>query len=369
MAKKPAAKPKPTPAPAPAPAPNANTSGSYPAAGPRPDSPYIQQAQQNLQQQVSSGGINQAQADAELARLRGQAAQTTPNTSPNIKLNDPGSVIQAATDTARQVTPQGQLLTNPNQNNAFGSSQVTIDPVTGQPTVNQNLSQGNQDVVKGTQGSAVNASNVLGGILGQGGAYQNAVNHAGPQQGPSQDLINSIYGHLTKDTGQAYGREKEQLDQTLTQRGIPVGSQAYSNAMHDLDTRYDNLKSDAMNTATTNAYGQSVNQQNANTNSLQGIAGSVNPLNSLQSTGYFDPKLQGFQSVGFQQPDVNSIFNTVTGQNIAKGNNQTALQVAQTQTAGQKAVAGINANSATNVANISATHFNSTPPGSLSLAQ
>lgn len=290
--------------------------------------PGLQAAKDSLTQQVARGDIQQWQADAEYNRLAGLAAQTSPTVNPNTPLVTAADVLNTTSQAAQGGAVAGNLLTNANQVNPFGSQNVSVDPITGQPIVTQGLSQGNQNVVNGIQGSSVNASNVLGGLL-SGGAFNNAVNAAGAQSGPSSELMDAIYGSLTKDTENQYKREREQAEQTLANRGIPIGSEAYSNYMKDLDTRYNDIRSNARNQAVQQGYNTSISQQGANTNSLNALTGTFNPLNSLSAGGYFNPNFQGFQSVGYNQPDVGQVFNTLTGHQIATEGNTSAMDIAK----------------------------------------
>lgn len=329
--------------------------------------PALQKAQLDLQGQVNAGGINQATADNELYRQQGLADTTNPQPDKNVPLDTASDVIKATSDVARNVTPQGQLLTNANQSNPFGSQTVTIDPVTGQPIVNQSLSQGNQNVVNATQGTAVNASGALNGILGQngqGGALQSAVSAAGPQSGPSQQLIDSIYGQLTQRTDKQYAQDRAKAESTLANRGIPVGSEAYNNQMEQLNAQYDSIKSNAQNQAVQNAYGTSISQQGANTASLGAISGAVSPLSSLQSSGYYNPNLQGFQSVAYQQPNVGEVFNTLTGEKVAAANNAAGIEQSKISAGATLGAAGIAADASKSNAATAASVASQPKPGS-----
>lgn len=205
--------------------------------------------------------------------------------------------VNSGLETARASTAAGNLLTNPNQINDFGASYTTIDPLTGQPTVRQVLSEGNQGVVRGTQNAAVNSSNVLSGLL-QGGNFAALTDSAG-NPAPESSFSKALYSQLTNGVDEQQRQEQAQLDQTLRNRGIPVGSQAYTNEMQRFDKRYDDIKSNAKNQAVTGSVG-------AATNLLQ-------PLTNTGTSGYYNPSFQGFNSVGYNGPDTNSIYGTLTG--------------------------------------------------------
>lgn len=326
---------------------------------------YLNGVKNDLQTQVNQGYIPQATADTEYQRRQNEAAAMSPGqqeaalkayqdlkagktdlqgfdkqlyqnqvaadvTAPQPAKETPlvtaSDVIKATSDTAANTTPAGNILTNPNQETAFGNQTVTTDPITGQPIVKQELSEGNQKVVDKSQDTAVTAGNALGGLLGQNGSLQQFINNAAPQSGPSQDLINAIYGNLTTGFQSQKAREQEQLSQTLQNRGIPVGSDAWKNAQDDFALNWNQKEGNARNTAVTNAYGQAVAQQGANTQSLSALTGTLNPLGALQGAGYYAPNLQQFASVGYNQPNVGDIFNTLTGQQIAAAQNATEIE-------------------------------------------
>lgn len=298
------------------------------------------------QQMVAAGQINQSQMDMELQRLSsmepdaikqqypefagvqappGTEGSTvsgpatvpgpvTPSTTlPNIgvnnemPLNTGQEVINAGFNVGRLGTTAGNILTNPNQVSQFGSQFTTVDPLTGQPKVEQVLSEPNQQVVGGIQGNAVSANQALGGILG-GGVFGSLTN--GGAGVPQSNYENAIYNQLTRGQDEQKAREKEQLDQTLANRGIPVGSKAYSTAMADLDTRYDKIFSGARNQAVTGANSQALSASQV----LSGLGGQ----------GFMQPNFQGFQSVGYQQPNAEQVFGQV--QSNALSNRQITSQ-------------------------------------------
>ena len=256
--------------------------------------PQLQQAQSNLSAQVAGGLISQGQMDAELNRLR---MQTNP-AGAGMSFSSPSDVINTTFGAAATGQQQGNLLTNPNQVNPFGSQTVTFGP-DGQPTVTQGLSQGNQNVVGGIQGNAQAANSglnpLIGYLSGMGGdsAYQDA-----------------YYNQLTKGFGDQKAREGEQLSQSLAQRGIPVGSAAYNDQMKQFNTRYDDMYSNARNQAITGSSQQALQ--------------SAGLLSGIGQAGFMNPSFQGFTPVGYQQPDIGGLFGTLTQQGIA--NAQIAAQ-------------------------------------------
>lgn len=219
---------------------------------------------------------------------------------------------------------QGQTYTGP-----LGSSNVTLDNK-GRPTITQTGSAGQNAALGGLEGSSAAASGALQGGLA-GGIFQSLWNpSAAGGPAPMSNYENAIYGQLTQGLDRQKQQEQEQLEQTLAQRGIPVGSQAYSNATADFNKRYDDVYSNARNQAVTTG-----------TNSLyQGIG----TLSGVGQAGYF------------QQPQVdpNAIFSTLTGADIAKKRNATDVQIANLSRGGGGGGGG----------SLMPSPFMSAPPGS-----
>lgn len=332
-------------------------------------SPAIQDSMWNLQQQVAQGQINQSQADNEVYRQSSLENQTQPSTNINLGADSSTSQVQnQIADSAKGYTMAGNTLTNPNQVNPFGSSNVTVDPITGQPTVTQTLSQGNQNVLNGLQGTGTQASGVAQGILG--GQYQNFVNNAGPQSGPSQELQNAIYGQLTQGYGDQKRQEYEDKRQELANRGIPVGSSAYSNEMNRLDLNWQQKEGNARNQAVTGAYQQSLGQQQANTGSLSALNSGLQGLGALGQSGFYQPNFQGFNSVSYQQPDVQGLYNTQYAGQLTREQLQNEIKKQQIAANATLGAAGIAAEASKANAQTAAdsrpqtSGFSTRPPGS-----
>lgn len=266
-------------------------------------SPALQAVKANLQEQVNNGWIEQWQADAELNNQIGKEAQTAPNFSA-LSFNTPTDVINTTNQVAKGSQVAGNTLTNPNQVNPFGSQTVTYDPITGQPTVTQNLSGQNQQVASGIQQGGINANAALNNLLTGGffGSVMNPSAAGGPA--PTSNYEDAVFKRLTNGYEDNRKRDRDQLEQTLANRGIPIGSELYNNQMKQLDTRYD----DMFNTAKAQAVESGTN-----------AAFSALPqLSSVGQQAFMNPSFQGFQANPYQQPDVNSLFNTITNQNLSQ---------------------------------------------------
>ena len=289
-----------------------NSGGGGAAAAPALP-PELQGPQRDLQAQVAAGLINQSQANFEMERLQGEYNKTRPTTMTNLDANSPTSAVQNEIMKGAQAGQvAGNTLTNPNQVNPFGQQTVTYDPVTGQPTVNQSLSQPNQQVLSGLQGGSVQAGQVMQGLLGGIGGMTGA----GEGQ-PNSNLSNAIYQQLTRYTDTNFDRERDALEQRLVQTGNPVGSPKYNAQMAQLNQRYDEIRSNAGNQAVTGG-------MNATTQLLPTLSG-------VQGAGFYQPNFQGFNAVAYQQPDVQGLWNTQVGTQLSR--EQMDAQIKQQQIA------------------------------------
>lgn len=372
---------------------------------------YLTGVKNDLQSQVAQGAISQAIADQEYTRRQNQAAamspgqqqaaaksyqdmkagkidlgtfdkqlyanqvagdQTSPQPAANTPLETTSDVIKAVSDTAANTTQAGNLLTNPNQNNAFGSSTTTIDPITGQPVVNQTLSGANQKSLEGIQGTGVAASDVAKGLIGN--QYGQFVQGAGPQSGYNDPALEqSIYSRLTRDFGDKFGREEEQLSQTLANRGIPVGSQAYTNAMGDFRKNRDSQYETAQNNAVQQGTATALTRQQNNIGGLGALTSGVGTLSGVGQGGFYQPQFQGFNSVAYNQPDVQGLYGTqfagqLTREQIAGQIEQQKIQAGATLGAAGKAAEASKANTAANIAankenKPESSSFTTAPPG------
>ena len=330
-------------------------------------SPALQQEALNLSGQVQSGGINQAQLENQIYNSQVKENATAPQTDKSVNAQSTtAEVTNQIFDTAKAGTMAGNTLTNPNQVNDFGSSTVTIDPVTGQPTVKQDLSQGNKDALKGIQGTGVQASQVAQGLLGN--QYGQFVQGAGPQSGYNDpELEKAVYGRLTRDFGDRFGREEEQLNQTLANRGIAVGSQAYTNAMGDFrknrDLQYETAQQNAVQQGTQTALQRQAN----NVSGLGALNQGVGTLAGTGQAGLVQPNFQGFQSTQYAQPDLQALYSTQYAGDITKQGYETELKKQQIAADATKGIGGGGGGggrqqAAANPAPANA--FSSRPPGS-----
>lgn len=250
------------------------------------------------------------------------AAKTTP-VDPGTPIKNPSQVINTS------------YAIQPNQYTEFGNQTIAIDPATGRPIVTTAASGQNKDVLTGLQSGAIGANNQLNALLNQPG-FLNSVNVADPSQQlqQSEAYQKALYGQLTKGFGDQRRQDEAALEQSLANRGIPVGSELYNNQRKQLANRYDDMQQNAWNQSVTG--GAQLGLQG----SQLGLQGSQLKLNAVPTLagvgqgGFFQPNYAPYQQV-----DPTDLFNIITGKNIAKQNNETDLDIARIQADAAKSAA------------------------------
>lgn len=262
--------------------------------------------QARLAKLVKEGKLSQRDADLQYWDIV-RSAQS-PYSSPGLNLNDPSQVINTIFDAAKASQMQGNLLTNPNQQGPFGNMQVVIDPVTGQPTIKQSLSSGNQGIVGGLQQGGIGALGSLQNVLGADNSIFNSLSKAAQGKDSSSPMSNfeqAVFDRLTDTLDEERATDTEQLHQTLANRGIPLGSELWNQQTAKLDKRYDDMFQQARDQAV----------QSGTSNSMQALGA----LTNVGQAGFFNPNFQPYQSVGYQQPDVGSIWNSWNQYRLGQG--------------------------------------------------
>jgi hypothetical protein len=95
------------------------------------------------------------------------------------------------------------------------------------------------------QNSALNGISDAIGHVGQGSLTGTNPN----ESGSTQSTIDATFNQLTQNNDSDMAREKANLAQSLANKGIPIGSEAYNDQMGQLNNRYDTLKANARNQA------------------------------------------------------------------------------------------------------------------------
>jgi hypothetical protein len=185
---------------------------------------------------------------------------------PNTQINTPSGAVEAGRTVEEAEAQRNITVNNPNFYTPTGSQTTTIDPVTGQPTVNVGLSAGQQRIqggIEGTSGAALDAAfsglknnNFTTGVnpttqafgvnpvapTTTGGAFNPQLTNrtlTGQLDADRSRIEDSVFNRLTKNVNRDFDREKETTEQTLLNRGIPLdpGNPLYKRTMDELNER------------------------------------------------------------------------------------------------------------------------------------
>ncbi len=235
--------------------------------------------------------------------------------------SDPAKVAQAQTVENQKTAEQNIAANRVNETNAFGNRTYNADG-----SITDNLSQGqqgllNQQTQTGTLGSNV-AGGLLGGLQGQGAYNAQQFNQFMPQGSDQarQQTYDATYGQLTRDLSKNKARDQQSLEQSLADRGIPIGSKQYNDQVQQFNQRYDDQEMSARNQATltgNQAFEQSFNQgqtnyqnqlgaYNSNYNMPASIAGQLQGLGQVQAPTFG----QGFVPIEQQGTNYGDIYGT-----------------------------------------------------------
>lgn len=212
-----------------------------------------------------------------------------------------------------------------------GTQQVKIDPKTGLPQVTTTNTPGQQNVLTGMEGASTGAFGAIQNIQSQPGFGQDWQNS--PQFGNYTDSVFNSLSGAGKSTGldANLARDKQQLEQTMYNRGIPQGSQLWNDQIAQQQDQY----STNVQQAHDSAFSQGVGAFN------QGQQTQNQTLGALQQIG-----AGGYA----QQPgvDVNSLFNTLQGTHVSEDQIAAQRQIAAANNATQQSIARLKASQAGN---------------------
>jgi hypothetical protein len=294
-------------------------------------SPALQSQKWKQQQLTNSGQQTQAQADKNVYDAQTNENRTAPNTNTVLTPESTSKdIINEVNDVSKHGTVAETVLKNPNEVNDFGSKTVTVDPVTGQPTVTTELSPENKKVLEGVQHNAIDSNAVLNTLIKD--KYGNFVDAAGPQSGYSDPALEeAVFKRLTSRFGDEKRRGQEQVEQTLANRGIPIGSEAYSNVTRDFNNtwndRYDAAQQQAVEMGTSTA----LQRQQNNIGGLGAFVGGLGTLGAVGQSGLYQPNFQNFESGTYNQPDVENIFGQLMNKYLTEKGYQTQVDLQNDQ--------------------------------------
>lgn len=189
---------------------------------------------------------------------------------------------------------QGRLQTqwyNPTTYTPFGSSQVTYDEH-GNPIYTVQESGAQQGIREAAEGLTQLGQQKAQGLLQN---YQ----QFGAQDFNEyrQKIEDAVFDKMTRGLSDDYAKEKEQLEQTLHNRGIPLdpSNPLYNRYMKQLNDKYGTLKENARQTAIATG-GQEAQRQFGMQQSTH--AQLLNDMAALQKqgTGYVAPQVGPYQA-------------------------------------------------------------------------
>ena len=228
----------------------------------------------------------------------------------------PGAGKPGANKPAPTPTPTGQAI---NANSVFGSSSTSVDDQ-GNVTSNQTLSPGNQGVVDQGQAAGTTAGSQLNKFVGSenfGKTWQdNGIAN-------TKSLTDAVFNQATRRLEPRQAQGREQLQQQLANRGIPVGSDAWNNAVREQEYTFGDQYANAQDTATQKGFdfwNQQAQVGNQTAQTLQGVN---------QAGYYAPPQIDANAVFGTQQGTMLGNKQITSNEKIAGMNNDAALKAAQ----------------------------------------
>lgn len=202
---------------------------------------------------------------------KGSKAPAAPNPSMVIGAQTASNLATADANRVNQQTPFGSSMWSQDPSGRWTQTSDYSQPIT-------NLYGGMYDVANRLQPTAAKLADQAGT------ASTNPLNFSGANndfisQGPQPLVNNAADAYYAKATGYLdpeWGQKQTTLQDQLSRQGIPVGSEAYSNAM----TQFDNSRNQAYGAARDSAIGQGI--QGGNTMFNMALAGQQQNVNQQQ---------------------------------------------------------------------------------------
>lgn len=271
----------------------------------------------------------------------------TPNLGVGMDLAKPVEKIVNAQQNVSDLKAQQdvQLGTAGKQINPYGSQSITRDPVTGEITQEVKLSDPQQQILEQgqnltTQGQQL-ASQTLSGLQAGFNPETIARTNTGDLAANRARIEEQVFGRLTRGLEEEKANERQQMEQTLRNRGIPLGSKQFMDQMAAFDKRYDTRIADARAQAAEMGGAEysrdfGINEQTIANQISQAQAIKNQNLAEAQAyqgmgTGLMNPEFQEYQGTQYQAPDVLGAIGAQQGQtalNIEQQKANTAQQLA-----------------------------------------
>jgi hypothetical protein len=265
-------------------------------------------------------------------------------------VNDIATMQQGENKAAQVGSELGQ---NANVTTDFGQSTTTIDPRTGQATVNQGATGLNAQLLGqgqrlGSFGQNL-AMNQLSGF--QGMQPYNTANIGSQYAIPTaneadrQRNEDAVYSNLTRDLSTNYNQDVAAKKQELADRGVPMGSQLYTQEMDRLDKGYQRQQQDARSQAIQQSGQEMSNQFQMGLQAHQQALGDYTqnynmPLSLAQSLqgmgyGYQNPNLPQYQGAAQTAVNYGDLGNLAIGAQQKGLDRTSAQQISAAQNAAQ----------------------------------
>lgn len=242
-------------------------------------------AMQGLQPQIDRGDITPEQAEQEANRQRSSAGLLPPNApgiGANIELGTAMGDIQGQAAANNYAAAQNANLNRLDEQGPYGSATYVRDPETGKVTRNYNLSAPQQELLDQQQQRDLQIGGTVAGSLGQADrVYQQPLSFDGARdvdyyttkglnkvqaprsysdlpQLPTADgdlgayrqrLEDRLYSTFERRNQPGFERDEEALRQSLSDRGIPVGSEKYEWELEQLRRSQSDARLDAQTQA------------------------------------------------------------------------------------------------------------------------
>jgi len=233
--------------------------------------------------------------------------------------------ITAETAVADQEAGKQIALQNPDYTNPLGS-QTTTQNADGSVKVDTQLSTPQQNILSAGEGLTSMGQGLAKQQLGSYKQFNFGANSAADRS----RIEDEVFDRLTRNTDRDYAREKEQMEQTLHNRGIaldPADAQYKSN-IGALDERYDTLRANARADATqlggeemSRAYGMELGTHQQGLNDASALQG--------MGTGLMMPNMPGYQAPTYDLSNPSELDLAFKGLN----QNQQQIEIAKKRAA------------------------------------
>jgi hypothetical protein len=239
-----------------------------------------------------------------------------------------------------------KLGTAGTQKNPYGQQTITRDPVTGEITQETKLSDDQQKILDQGESLTQTGQGLAQGTLNQfqAGFDPNLTARmtTGDLNADRARIEGEVFGRLTRGLDAQKANENQAMEQTLRNRGIPLGSKQWNDQMAEFNKRYDTLNADARAQAAqmggdefsrsfgigeqlrANEYSEQSNARNQNLGEASALQG--------MGSGLMTPEFTGYQGTALDTTAPTDIYGTVK----SVKQNKTALDIQREQIQAEK---------------------------------